>query len=92
MKHTIKFRRAILDVDRRTLGYYTLCDNSIYNLIFYISDQSVGTSVRKIKLRERYSDLRCKVVIYCTSDTAWHKFVREFLDIFSNMVEDVSIK
>ena len=30
MKHTIKFRKAILDVDRRALGYYTLSDNSIY--------------------------------------------------------------
>ena len=92
MKHTIKFRKAILDVDRRALGYYTLSDNSIYNLIFHIADVSVGTGVRKIKLRDSCSDLRCKVVIYCTSDAAWHKFLTEFLDTFSNNIEDISIK
>lgn len=92
MKHTIKFRKAILDIDRRALGYYTLSDNSIYNLLFYLADTCQGTGIRKLKLRERCSDFRCKVVIYCTSDFAWHKFLREFLDTFANKIENVSIK
>ena len=92
MKHTIKFRKAILDIDRTALGYYTLSDNSIYNLIFHIADRGVGTGVRKLKLRERCSDFRCKLVVYCTSDTVWHKFLREFLDTFTNTIENISIK
>ena len=92
MKHTIKFRKAILDIDRRASGYYTISDNSIYNLVFHIVDVCEGISVRKLKLRERCSDFRCKLVIYSTSDATWHKFVREFLDIFSNSVENISIK
>ena len=92
MKHTIKFRKAILDCDRRALGYYTLSDNSIYNLVFHIADRIIGIGVRKIKLRDHCSDLRCKVVIYCTSDIDWHKFLTEFLDTFSNTIENISIK
>ena len=92
MKHTIKFKKAILDIDRRALGYYTISDSSIYNLVFHIAELTGGTSVRKLKLRERCSDFRCKLVVYCTSDTVWHKFLREFLDTFSNKIENVSIK
>lgn len=92
MKHTIKFRKAILDMDRRALGYYTLSDNSIYKLLFAAADARAGISIRKIKLRQRHSDLRSKVVVYCDSDLSWNAFVTEFLDIFSNNIENVSIK
>lgn len=92
MKHTIKFRKAILDIDRRSLGYYTLSDNSIYKMLFAAADRRAGISIRKIKLRERYSDLRSKIVVYCDSDTSWIAFVSEFLDMFSNKIENVSIK
>lgn len=92
MKHTIKFRKAILDTDRRALGYYTLSDNSIYKLLFAAADVRAGISIRKIKLRERCSDLRSKIVVYCDSDLSWNTFVAEFLNIFSNKIENVSIK
>lgn len=92
MKHTIKFRKAILDMDRRALGYYTLSDNSIYKLLFVAADVRAGISIRKIKLRQRHSDLRSKVVVYCDSDLSWNAFVTEFLDIFSNNIENVSIR
>lgn len=92
MKHTIKFRKAILDIDRMSSGYYTLSDNSIYELLFAGADIRAGISIRKIKLRERYSDLRSKIVVYCDSELSWNAFVREFLDIFSNKIENVSIR
>ena len=85
MKHTIKFRKAILDIAQQELGYYTLSDNSIYKMLFAAADIRTGISIRKIKLRERYSDLRSKIIVYCDSDLSWNAFVREFLDIFSNM-------
>ena len=92
MKHTIKFRKAILDIDRRALGYYTLSDDSIYKLLFAAADIHAGIGIRKIKLRGRHSALRSKIVVYCDIDFSWNAFMKEFLDIFSNKIEDVSIK
>ena len=92
MKHTIKFRKAILDIDRRALGYYTLSDNFIHEMLFAAADVRSGISIGKIKIRERYSDLRSKIIVYCDSSLSWNAFVREFLDMFSNKIENVSIK
>ena len=92
MKHTIRFRKAILDRSIRQLGCCTLSDTSIYKLLFAAADARSGISIRKIKLRECHSDLRSKIVVYCDSDLSWNAFVIDFLNIFSNKIENVSIK
>ena len=92
MKHTIKFRKAILDYGRRALGYYTISDVSLHKLVFHLTKYCSDITIKKVKLRDRASTFRCKVVVCCTSDVSWNKFVQDFLDTLQNMIEDVSIK
>ena len=69
MKHTIKFRKAILNANWAG-DYSVIADTSIINMFYILTKHRLGVfKIKKLKIREHSSDLRSKVVIYSTYDT-----------------------
>lgn len=91
MKHTIKFRKAILD-SKGVFEYYTLCDASLYELVYKLAAQH-HCDIIKLKIRERCSDLRSVIKIKpLQADANWNDFIADFLGVLNNKIENISIK
>lgn len=91
MNHTIKFRKAILDASWSG-KYSVIADTSIINMFYNLVKKRPGFKINKLRIRERFSNLRSKVVIYSEHDIEWNKFVVEFLEVFDGLIENISIK
>ena len=90
MKHTIKFRKAIIDANWAG-NYSVISDTSIINMFYNLVKGRLGVNIKKLKIRKCSSDLRSKVVIYSEYNTEWNKFVVEFLEAFDGYIENISI-
>ena len=91
MKHVIKFKKSILSSNWAG-DYRVINDVSIINIFYNLAKERVNFNINKIKLRERSSDLRSKVVIHCCHGNEWNKFVVDFLEAFDGYIENISIK
>lgn len=91
MKHIIKFKKAILNANWAG-DYSVINDVSIINIFYNLIKERTGFEIKTIKVRERLSDLRSKVVICCQDNADWNKFVADFLEAFDGYIENISIK
>lgn len=91
MKHTIKFRKAILNTTWEG-KYSTIADTSIINIVYNLAKERIGFKLKELKIRERSSEFRSKVIIYSEDDLEWNKFVIEFFKAFDGYIENISIK
>ena len=64
MKHTIKFKKAILHANWAG-DYSVINDVSIINMFYNLAKKRTDFKINKIKIRKHSSDIRSKVVIHC---------------------------
>ena len=92
MKHTIKFRKSILDTNWAG-DYSVIADTWVINKVYSLAEGQLGVfKIKKLKIRSSYSALRSKVVIDSSYSADWDKFVVNFLKALKDYIENISIK